>query len=66
MKGAAPEDNNDDDDDKPNCNKPGIISWFRFLLIFSGFKPSVLFLTTSASWLSDASNWNSTQYKHVA
>jgi len=35
---------------------------FRFLPIFSGFKPSVLLLSMSASWLSDASNYSSTQY----
>jgi len=54
------DDDDHDDENKPNCNKPGTISVFRFLAIFSGFKPSVLFLSTSTAWFSDASNYSST------
>jgi len=48
---------------KSHSNKPGTISVFRFLLIFSGFKPSTLLLSTSDSGDSDDSNYSNTSTK---
>jgi len=65
MKSTQPKDDDTDydvDDDTTNCNTHGIISVFRFLPMFSGFRPSALLLSTSASRLIDASNYSSTQY----